>query len=54
MQVHETFAKGPVVVNARTDTTIKGGKPETPGPIVGIYVFKDGKIQEWEEVIYKA
>ena len=54
MIIHETFAKGPVVVHARTDTTIKTTGREPPGPIVGIYVFKDDKISEWEEVIYKA
>jgi len=54
MIVHDTFAKGPVVVHSRTDTTIRPDKREEPGPIVGVYVFKDGKIQEWEEVIYKA
>jgi limonene-1,2-epoxide hydrolase len=54
METHETFAKGPVVVNARTDTTLHADKNDPPGPIVGIFIFKNGKIQEWEEVIYKA
>ena len=54
MITHDTWAKGPVVVHYRTDTTIKTTGREPPGPIVGIYVFKDGKISEWEEVIYKA
>lgn len=54
MIIHDTFAKGPVVVHSRTDTTVKTTGREPPGPIVGIYVFKDGKISEWEEVIYKA
>jgi limonene-1,2-epoxide hydrolase len=54
MIIHDTWAKGPVVVHYRTDTTIKTTGREPPGPIVGIYVFKDGKIAEWEEVIYKA
>jgi limonene-1,2-epoxide hydrolase len=54
MEIHETFAKGPVVVHSRTDTTMHTDKNDPPGPIVGIYVFKDGKISEWEEVIYKA
>ncbi len=54
MVVHETFATGPVVVHSRTDITVRPDKREAPGPIVGVYVFKDGKIQEWEEVIYKT
>ena len=54
MKILETFAKGPVVVHARIDTTVRATKTDEPGPIVGIYVFKDAKIQEWEEVIYKA
>ncbi|MBY0510384.1 MAG: nuclear transport factor 2 family protein [Rhodospirillaceae bacterium] len=54
MIINDTWAKGPVVVHYRTDTTIKTTGREPPGPIVGIYVFKDGKIAEWEEVIYKA
>jgi limonene-1,2-epoxide hydrolase len=54
MIINETWARGPVVVHYRTDTTIKTTGREPPGPIVGFYVFKDGKISEWEEVIYKA
>jgi limonene-1,2-epoxide hydrolase len=54
MITHDTWAKGPVVVHYRTDTTIKTTGREPPGPIVGIYIFKDSKISEWEEVIYKA
>lgn len=54
MVTHDTWARGPVVVHSRTDTTIKTTGREPPGPIVGIYIFKDGKISEWEEVIYKA
>lgn len=54
MIIHDTWAKGPVVVHYRIDTTIKTTGREPPGPIVGVYVFKDGKISEWEEVIYKA
>jgi limonene-1,2-epoxide hydrolase len=54
MITHETFVKGPVVVNSRTDTTIKPTGRAKPSPIVGIFLFKDGKIHEWEEVIYPA
>ena len=54
MITHETFVKGPVVINARTDTTIKPTGRAKPSPIVGIFLFKDGKIHEWEEIIYPA
>jgi limonene-1,2-epoxide hydrolase len=54
MIINDTWAKGPVVVHYRTDTTIKTTGREPPGPIVGFYIFKDGKISEWEEVIYKV
>lgn len=54
MIIHDTWAKGPTVVHYRIDTTIKTTGREPPGPIVAFYVFKDSKISEWEEVIYKA
>ena len=54
MVIHENFAKGPMVVHSRTDTTLRLDKREEPGPIVGVYVFKDSKIQEREEVIHKG
>lgn len=54
MITHETFVKGPVVINARTDTTIKPTGRAKPSPIIGIFLFKDGKIHEWEEIIYPA
>jgi ketosteroid isomerase-like protein len=54
MITHETFVKGPVVINASTDTTIKPTGRAKPSPIVVIFLFKYGKIHEWEEVIYPA
>ena len=54
MITHETFVKGPVVINARTDTTIKPTGRAKPSPIIGIFLFKEGKIHEWEEIIYPA
>jgi limonene-1,2-epoxide hydrolase len=47
VQVHEVFAKGPVVVNVRSDIAKTQGKPDQSG----VFVVKGGKIKEWSDYI---
>ncbi len=49
LKILDTFAHGPVVVNARTDSTIKDNRHANPTSVVGVFVIKDGKIKEWSD-----
>ena len=49
LKVVESFAKGPVVVNSRVDTTIAPGKAPDAAPVAGVFIVKDGKIKEWSD-----
>jgi limonene-1,2-epoxide hydrolase len=52
VEIHDTFAEGPVVVNIRTDTVRSEGQPDQVFPLVGVFYLKDGKIQEWTDHVY--
>jgi limonene-1,2-epoxide hydrolase len=47
--IHQTFAKGPVVMNSRDDIQITAGKEAHPFHVVGLFVVKDGKITTWSD-----
>jgi limonene-1,2-epoxide hydrolase len=49
LRIMETFARGPVVVNARIDSTLKNSRKANPTKVVGVFVIKDGKIKEWSD-----
>ena len=51
LKILETFARGPVVVNSRIDSTLKGGRSTNPTPVVGVFVLRDGKIKEWSDYV---
>lgn len=44
--IHDTFAKGPMVVNHRIDRFVSTTRPLT-WEGVGVFFLKDGKIKEW-------
>ena len=48
-----TTAHGPVVLNKRIDTLKTPGKPEQVFPVVGVFVVKNGKIEEWADYLDK-
>ena len=48
-----TTAHGPVVLNKRIDTLKTQGKPEQVFPVVGVFVVKNGKIEEWTDYLDK-
>ena len=48
-----TTAHGPVVLNKRIDTLKTQGKPEQVFPVVGVFVVKNGKIEEWADYLDK-
>ena len=48
-----TTAYGPVVVNQRVDTLKAPGKPDQVFPVVGVFVLRDGKIEEWTDYLEK-
>ena len=47
--VHEMIAQGPVIVTKRTDTMKVPGQPDMPFKIIGLHVFKNGKMQEYSD-----
>lgn len=49
LKILETFAHGPVVVNYRTDSTLKGTRTMNPTQVVGVFVLRDGRIKEWSD-----
>jgi limonene-1,2-epoxide hydrolase len=51
VQIDRVFAQGPVVVNARTDVMTFPDKPDRVVKVIGFYLLKDGKIQEWFDTI---
>jgi limonene-1,2-epoxide hydrolase len=53
VDIHETFCRGPVVTNVRTDVVKTPGKPDRVFEIVGVFLLKDGKIKEWTDHIYR-
>ncbi len=51
LKILQTFAHGPVVVNARTDSTITNDRRVNPTSVVGVFVIKDAKIREWSDYV---
>jgi limonene-1,2-epoxide hydrolase len=51
LRILETFAHGPIVVNSRMDSTIRGARTIHPTPVVGVFFIKDGKIKEWSDYV---
>ncbi len=51
IKILETFAKGPVVANSRVDAAITDGKMGNPFSVVGVFIMKDGKVQEWADFV---
>jgi limonene-1,2-epoxide hydrolase len=51
LKILETFARGPVVMNSRIDTTIKGPRTTHPTSVIGVFIVKDGKIKEWSDYV---
>ena len=48
-----TTVHGPVVLNKRIDTIKTPGKPDQVFPVVGVFVVKEGKIDEWADYLDK-
>jgi len=46
-EIHDTFARGPMVFNERTDYFSGGRLKSWHG--VGVFFLKDGKIVEWQD-----
>ena len=54
IKIVRSLVKGPMVVNDRLDSTFyPDGKKEGPAPVVGVFLVKDGKIQEWFDYVAK-
>ena len=51
LKILETFARGPVVVNSRIDSTIKGMRTTHPTSVVGVFIVRNGKIKEWSDYV---
>jgi limonene-1,2-epoxide hydrolase len=49
---HQTFAKGTVVLNVRTDIVKAPGRKDRIFEIVGEFTVKNGKIVEWTDHVY--
>jgi limonene-1,2-epoxide hydrolase len=49
IRIKETFARGPVVTNYRTDYMVKNGKPDNGLRVTAVFSLKDGHIKEWYE-----
>jgi len=47
----DEFARGPLVANHRIDTVVTPGKPDKDMEVFGVFLLKDGKIQEWTDYI---
>ncbi|MDB5396546.1 MAG: hypothetical protein JWM91_4052 [Rhodospirillales bacterium] len=51
LKILETFARGPLVVNSRIDSTVKGKRTTNPTKVFGVFVVKNGKIKEWSDYV---
>jgi limonene-1,2-epoxide hydrolase len=51
LKIVDTFARGPIVMNARVDSTIKGKRVTNPTQVVGVFLVRDGKIKEWSDYV---
>jgi limonene-1,2-epoxide hydrolase len=45
------YAKGPIVVTHRIDTTVTPGKPDQKSQVVGVFYLDKGKIKEWTDYV---
>lgn len=52
IEVTETFAIGPTVLNDRIDYITRDGK-RSPIRVVGFFLVKDGKIAEWTDYVVR-
>ena len=52
VEIHQTFCRGPVVTNVRTDIVRYDGKPDKSFEIVSNFYVEGGKIKEWTDHIY--
>lgn len=52
IDILDTFVIGPVVANSRSDYVIVPGKEPTGRfEVAGVFILRDGKIQEWADYI---
>jgi len=51
LKILDTFTRGPVVVNARIDSTIKNNRITNPTKVIGVFLVRDGKIKEWSDYV---
>jgi len=47
----DVFARGPLVTTHRIDTVLTPGKPNQKMEVLGVFLLKDGKIQEWSDYL---
>jgi limonene-1,2-epoxide hydrolase len=47
-EIHESWAKGPMVINHRTDRFVNPARPFT-WEGVGVFFIADGRIKEWHD-----
>ena len=52
LRILDTFAKGPLVVTVRHDTSRMPQRTRELGH-VGVFIVKNGKIQEWNDLSYQ-
>ena len=51
LKIVDVLARGPVVMNSRIDTTIRGNRKSNSTEVVGVFVIRDGKIKEWSDYV---
>tara|TARA_R110000868_G_scaffold9955_2_gene48981 strand:+ start:412 stop:903 length:492 start_codon:yes stop_codon:yes gene_type:complete len=52
IDILDTFVIGPIVANSRSDYVIVPGKEPTGRfEVAGVFILRDGKIQEWADYI---
>ena len=49
LKILDAYANGPVVVHTRADRVITPARSSDPNTLVGLYVFKDKKLQFWAD-----
>lgn len=55
IKIVNSYARGPIVAVSRVETGRQPGKPDRNLPIVvGLFIFKDGKISEWYDYVPKS
>jgi limonene-1,2-epoxide hydrolase len=47
----DVFARGPLVATHRIDTVVTPGKPDQTMEVFGVFLVKNGKIQEWSDYL---